>query len=136
VFVPINRQNSCRVPAARTGNREIIGPLDHWMNQLFGTVPTVAPQGGVKQSDTEYMLKLDVPGFEGNEFDIRVREKTLVVKAEHKLEDGSVERTFERAWELPEDVVGTSVEAGYRNGVLSLKLPKAAKPDWQKIEVK
>ena len=119
------------------------------MNRLFAEPngrPWV-PAVDIKETENELVLKADVPDVDMKDIDVRVENGTLTIRGERKFEnekkEGSwhrVERsygTFERAFTLPDTVDFNAVKADYKNGVLTIALPKkeVAKPRQIKIEV-
>lgn len=106
------------------------------------------PAVDIVETDNEIVLKADVPGLDRKDVDIRVHDGTLTLKGERKFESEEnqdnfrrVERvygSFLRSFALPQTVDSDKVEAGYRNGVLEVKLPKRAeaKPKQIKVAVK
>jgi HSP20 family protein len=105
------------------------------------------PAVDIKETGNELILKADVPDVEMKDIDIRVENGTLTIRGERKFDgekkEGSwhrVERsygTFERAFTLPETVDFDAVKADYKNGVLTITLPKKeiAKPRQIKVAV-
>src|SRR6202049_2697861 len=119
------------------------------VNRLF-----VAPNGrpwvppvDIQETDHELVVKADVPDMEMKDIDVRMENGTLTIRGERKFEakknEGGwhrVERsygTFERAFTLPETVNPEGVKADYKNGVLTVTLPKkeVAKPRQIKVNV-
>jgi len=80
-------------------------------------------------------LKLEVPGMEAKDIDVRVTEQAIAItgerQSETKTEEGGMTRSefrygkFQRVIPLPARVQNDQVKADYKNGVLSLSLPKA-----------
>jgi HSP20 family protein len=105
------------------------------------------PAVDIKETENELVLKADVPDVDMKDIDVRVENGTLSIRGERKFEsekkEGSwhrVERSygrFERAFTLPETVNFEAVKADYKNGVLTIVLPKKeiAKPKQIKVEV-
>ena len=136
--------------------REVV-VLQNRMNSLFRefnendsplTTASFVPAVDVYEDAKKVVLKLEVPGMEEKDLDIRVENNTLTVKGERKFEKDDkakgyhrMERaygTFVRSFTVPTTVDAEKVAAEYKNGVLTVKLPKkeAAKPRQVKIEVK
>jgi HSP20 family protein len=100
----------------------------------------------VSESDKELIIKAEIPGMDKKDINITVSDGMLTIKGEKKHEKKEenehyhrVERrygAFSRTVRLPREVKAAKVDATYKDGVLSIKLPKseAAKP--KKIEVK
>jgi HSP20 family protein len=97
----------------------------------------------VKDLKDEFIVRADVPGFEAKELDIHLNgthliiEGTREVAVEKKENDTNLsERNFQRVYraiELPAPILADEATAELKNGVLELKLPKAAKPKQIKI---
>lgn len=90
----------------------------------------------IKETKEHFMLSFDMPGLKEDEFKISVEGDTLHVTGERKREERKEEKEvgytyygrqygkFHRAYELPETVDKTKIDADYRDGVLHLLLPK------------
>ena len=105
------------------------------------------PAVDIQETENELVVKADVPDMEMKDIDVRMENGTLTLRGERKFEaektEGGwhrVERsygTFERAFTLPETVNPEGVKADYKNGVLTVTLPKkeVAKPRQIKVNV-
>jgi HSP20 family protein len=105
------------------------------------------PAVDIFETENELVLKADVPDVDMKDIDIRLENGTLALKGERKFENEEkkkgfhrVERsygTFARYFTLPDTVETDKVKADYKNGVLTITLPKkeVAKPRQIKIEV-
>ena len=82
-----------------------------------------------------WFVELEVPGFEQQELTVEVTDHALIVRGEHEAtreEDQDrafhlrerVERRFERRFGLPDEVDVAAAAADYRNGVLTVRMPK------------
>ncbi len=109
-----------------------------------GVFPPLVPAADVIETEKEFVLELEVPGFAKDELDVEVSDHTLVVKGEREAEtekDISVvlherlEREFVRRFELPLGADGEHVEAAYDKGVLTLHVPKTAAKETRKVEI-
>ena len=99
----------------------------------------------VSETDAELVVKAAMPGVKPDEVDITVANDVLTIKAEHKqtIEEGKREfyrreiryGAFHRALSLPVKVDADQAEASFDNGVLSLRLPKAASIRPKQIKV-
>jgi HSP20 family protein len=106
-----------------------------------------SPAVDILENENDLVLKADVPGVEPKDIDIRMENGTLTVKGERKFEnDGSqkgyhrIERSygsFARSFALPDTVDPEKVKAEFKNGVLTVTLPKkeVAKPRAVKVEI-
>jgi HSP20 family protein len=97
------------------------------------------------EHDDEFVVTVDVPGFDKDEVDVRVTDHTLHVGAEHdESVDESDERylrrerrheSMRRSIRLPEEVDTESVNARLNNGVLTATVPKLEVTEARTIEV-
>jgi HSP20 family protein len=132
--------------------REVVA-LQNRMNTLFRDLndedsPVAAasfvPAVDIYEDAKKVVLKLEVPGIEEKDLDIRVENNTLTVKGERKFESEEKEQNFHRierrygsffrAFTLPSTVNAENVAASYNAGVLRLELAK--KPEAQPKQIK
>jgi HSP20 family protein len=127
------------------------------MNRMFGTwsrpyekealkVADWAPVVDIQETETEYLVKADLPEVEKKDVQVTVQEGVLTIQGERnqeKEEKGKkfhrIERsygTFLRTFTVPEDAEETKVTADFKDGVLRVHLPKTEKPRSKAIEVK
>ena len=107
-----------------------------------------SPAVDIFETEDELVLIADVPEVDLNNIDVRVENQTLTLSGERKFEKEEnpkgyhrIERgygKFTRSFSVPSTVDTERVAADYKEGVLTVKLPKkaAAKPRQVKIEVK
>ena len=156
-LVPWNRNRAVDVP--RSGG-DPFGSLHRDMTRLvedfarsfevgslFGS-DGFAPRIDVREDENELLVTAEIPGLEEKDFTLELREDALTLRGEKRLEHeeqtGSMHRTersygrFERAVPLPCEVNADKSRATYRNGVLTVTLPKAesARRRIHRIDVK
>jgi HSP20 family protein len=105
-----------------------------------------SPPVDIMETDNEIVLKADVPDVDPNQIDIEVQNQTLTIKGYRHFEKNDttkgfhrIERSygsFVRSFTVPATVDTEKVGADYKNGVLTVTLPKkeAAKPRQVKIQ--
>jgi HSP20 family protein len=110
-------------------------------------VQTWAPAVDIYENAQNLVLKAELPGFDPKDVEVRVEDGTLHLKGERKFESDvkkenyhRIERSygsFARTFSLPSSVNADNVTAEYKDGVLTLTLPKKeeAKPKTIKIQV-
>ena len=108
---------------------------------------TWAPPVDIYETDENLVLKAELPGIDPNNVEIRVEDNSLYLKGERKFEKEvkeqnyhRVERsygTFTRTFSLPSSISADKVVANYKDGILTLTMPKReeAKPKTIKINV-
>jgi len=108
---------------------------------------TWAPPVDIYETGDNLTLKAELPGIDPKDVEVRVEDNTLYLKGERKMEKEvkeqnyhRVERSygaFTRTFSLPTSVDADKVSAEYKEGVLTLTMPKKeeAKPKTIKINV-
>lgn len=104
------------------------------------------PPVDIHEDSNNIYLKAELPGIKKDELNIAVEGDTLTIKGEKKHESEVkeeqfhvMERTygsFSRSFSLPTNVDSSKVRADYKDGVLTLTLPKKEESKPKKIEVK
>jgi HSP20 family protein len=132
--------------------REVMA-LQNRMNSLFRemnepegalTTASFVPAVDIYEDAKKVVLKLEVPGIEEKDLDVRVENNTLTVKGERKFEKEEKEENFHRierrygsffrSFTLPSTVDTEHIGASYNAGVLKLELMK--KPEAQPKQIK
>src|SRR5579884_1275496 len=105
------------------------------------------PAVDIYETENELVLKADLPDVKMEDIDIRMENGTLALKGERKFENEETKKGFHRVersygsfaryFTLPETVEAEKVRAEYKNGVLTVTLPKkeVAKPRQVKVQV-
>lgn len=127
-------------------------PASSW--PLLGGEYTPAQSGWMKPSvdiggsEKEYTVSLELPGVSEKDINVEIVGDTLTVSAEKHQESEQKDKNFYRAersygsfrrvLSLPEDADPDHIEATFRNGVMTLTVPRkaAAIQDTKRIEVK
>ena len=135
-----------------------LSSLQEQVNRLFddtfsshragqSDLATWAPAVDVFETENELVVKADLPDMNEKDIDVRVENNTLTVRGERKFEQQAsednylrIERaygTFTRSFSLPNTVNPEAIRAEYRNGVLTVRMPKReeSKPKQIKIGV-
>jgi HSP20 family protein len=105
-----------------------------------------SPSLDLAETDSTVEVRLDLPGAKPEEIDIQLSGNVLTVSGERKEEKEEKGRTFHRverreggfsrSISLPCAVEEEKVQAQYRDGVLSITMPKTEKAKAKKIKVK
>jgi len=95
-----------------------------------GSMPAV----NIREDEKKFVLELAVPGMDKKDLKIDVNEDVLTISSEAKHEsedekDGYKRKEFSytsfcRSFQLPENIEKDKIEAGYKDGILSVTLPK------------
>lgn len=121
--------------------------IERAFSPLFGNAVAKHdfPPTNVWSNDSKLVLTFELPGIKAEDLDISAKADTLTIKGSRRpdvLPEGAQylrqERscgTFTRSFALPFKIDQEQVEATYRNGILTITLPKAAEVQPRKITV-
>ena len=108
---------------------------------------TWAPAVELNGTDAEFILRAQLPGIDANDLDIQVGQKAVSISGEHKFENKTEENgyfrsefrygSFKRVIALPAPVQNDQVKAEFKDGILTLTLPRieAIKPSVVKVSL-
>jgi HSP20 family protein len=95
---------------------------------------TSMPAVNIKEDEKKFSLDLAVPGIDRKDLKIEINEDVITISSEHseenKVENDDFKRrefsytSFCRSFYLPENVNKEKIEAAYKDGILSVVLPK------------
>jgi HSP20 family protein len=124
-----------------------IETMQQQMNQLFDRMMSSSdgdrksigtsfiPAAEIHETDNEIKLHVEVPGIDVKDLDVKVSEDAVAItgerKSEVKHEDKGMRRSefrygrFQRVIPLPTPIQNDKVQADFKNGVLSLIMPKS-----------
>ncbi len=104
------------------------------------------PLADVKEDDDKYTVTVEVPGIDKKDLKIKIKKNSLLVEGEKKEETKEesesylrVERSygnFRRAFSFASDLDEKKVNAEFKDGILTVTLPKTEKEKPKEIEVK
>src|SRR6266545_701413 len=133
-----------------------LNTLQDRMSRLFQFAPlgrreetlgmgTFVPPVDVYEDEHSITLKMEIPGIDQKDLDVRMENNVLTVHGERKFEKDEkqenyqrIERSygsFTRSFTLPSTVETDNVNAEYDNGVLKIKLAKRAEAKPKQIKV-
>lgn len=100
------------------------------ISNRVGSMPAV----NIKENEKNYTLELAVPGMDKKDLKIDINDDVLVISSESKKEeeeekDGYKRKEFSyssfcRSFYIPENVNREKIGASYKDGILSIELPK------------
>ncbi len=126
-------------------NRLFNGAFDRTLQEA--NLTAWAPAVDIYETEHELVVKADLPEIQPEQLDIRVENNILTICGERKFEEKlnennylRVERSygsFSRSFSLSNTVNAEAIKADYKNGVLTLSIPKReeAKPKQIKVHV-
>lgn len=116
-----------------------------WIDEMFNTdLPSVftsnfntgisLPKVNIKETEDAYFVEMAVPGLKKSDFHINLDNQLLSISTEVKVDNEQKEEnytrrefgysSFKRSFTLPETIDDTKIDASYKDGILSIKLPK------------
>lgn len=126
-------------------------PVARW-DRLFAPITRAAewfkPSVEIAASDTEYTVNIELPGVSEKDVSVEVAGDTLRISGEKKQEKEEKSKdyyrseraygAFERILTLPEDANADGISAKFKNGVLTVTIPRKTPPqaETKRIEVK
>jgi len=121
--------------------------IDGYFNRAYDE-RNFQPACDVAESDDHFLMSFDLPGIRKEDLKIEASGNLLTISGEkrrdwsgtddqHKVQ--RIERShgfFKRSFTLPSSIEHAKIEAQYKDGVLSLYLPKASTAKTRQIEIK
>jgi HSP20 family protein len=115
------------------------------MLEGIGFTPTMIPAADVYETGKEWVIELEVPGYEEQELSLEVSDHSLTITGtrERVTEEKEkafrlherLEREFERTFVLPPEVDTAKVTATFAKGVLEVHVPLVVSKEPRKIEI-
>lgn len=120
--------------------------IERRMQRIFGDFFTPAlPAADLYETSDEFVIELEVPGYEEKELAVEVSDHTVTVTGEHTQSKEEKEKTFwlqerlgrefERRFTLPAHADTEHVQAVFKKGVLELHAPKLLTAKPRKVEI-
>ena len=139
---PFRELMSLREAMDRLFEESFVRPRTGWMAPVEGATLAV----DMYETDDSIVVKSAVPGIEPDDLDISITGDTLTIKGETQSEQEIKEEnyirrecrygSFYRTVNIPVPVVTDKAEAEFKNGILTLTLPKAEEVKPKAIKVK
>ena len=131
-------------PVTRMLDAALNSSCNTW-NEADGSIGRT-PRADILEGEKEFRVLMDLPGVLHDNLDLSIEDQTLWVKAERteSVPDGfearrkerSGQATFSRTFSLGNAVNVDGIKAEFKNGVLTITLPKSEKSMPRRIEVK
>lgn len=100
------------------------------------------PASDIYETETGYLIAIDLPGVDRNGVEIDLDDNRLVIKGNRVIEASTRQRTerpsgkFLRTFSVPGTVDQTQIGADYKDGVLQVRLPRRKEQKSKKVEIK
>jgi len=114
---------------------------------LFPLAQSWTPAVDVNETETEFFLSADMPGLDKKDVSVDIHDGVITIKGERDIDnekstDGYRIRerqlgSFNRSFRLPDNVNEDKVAAKFKNGVLTVTLPKTKEilPEGRQIKI-
>nr|WP_321225508.1 Hsp20/alpha crystallin family protein [uncultured Psychroserpens sp.] len=130
---------------ASTNSNANFPTLSNWLDDIFNRdLPSVfasnfntgitLPKVNIKETADDFMVEMAVPGLKKSDFHLNLDNQVLSISTETKEENEIKEEnytrrefgysSFKRTFTLPESVNDEKIDANYKDGILSILLPK------------
>lgn len=134
-------------------NRPAVRQFDNFFNDFFSpsawanpsSDQTGTPAANIHETPSAYVLELNAPGRNKQDFKVNVDRDLLTVSYEKKEESTTEDKkeirrefsfsSFRRSFTLDEKVDVSNIQAKYENGILSIELPKKPEVQHQPKEI-
>ena len=126
----------------------LLNRLHRELDQTFESAARDAswtPSVDVHEEAQRFIVSADLPGVKPGDIEVTADKGVLTLRGERQVDQRGVEGhysrvervsgKFVRTFSLPENVQTDAIKAQFKDGVLELTIPKAAKPEPRRIEV-
>jgi HSP20 family protein len=127
-------------------HREIDRLFSEFAQGIGPNGANIVPNIEVSETDKIIEVSAEMPGLERKDVDISIEDDTLTIRGEKKVEESQKDKNvqlsersygvFYRVLQLPPGIDPSSIQATMSNGILKVTIPKPAKSEPKKIEVK
>jgi HSP20 family protein len=110
-----------------------------------GMTAAATPAADVYETETEFVVELEVPGYDEKELQVEVTDHRLCVKGERAEEKEKkekafhlherLEKSFERRFTLPTEADLEKTQATFKKGVLEVHVAKATEAEPRTIRI-
>ncbi len=113
--------------------------FDRFFNDDFYNGNKYSPTVDVAETEKEFEIQFHIPGMKKDDININVENDRLTVSGERKFESEKKEKnyhkveshygTFSRSFYLPDSVNAEKIDASYKDGILTVTVPKDGKKE-------
>jgi HSP20 family protein len=151
-MLPVRRSSGQNLTVVNPSSEfeDIYDRMGQLMNLAFGLAPVNAAEGpwlplaDVSETDDAYVVEVDLPGVNGDQTDIQLQDRELVIAGEIPESEQKGRRhrrsrrtgRFEFHTYLPGDVNADGVNAQLSDGILTVTIPKSETAKPRHIEIK
>jgi HSP20 family protein len=109
--------------------------FDNFFRDTWDIMPAINnsfPATNIKESDKDFIIEFAIPGKSNEDFEIELDNQLLTVKSNHNTTSNDYNymqhefdySSFSKTYDLPESIDLSKIDSHYRNGMLTITLPK------------
>ena len=109
--------------------------FDNFFRDTWDIMPAINnsfPATNIKESDKDFIMEFAIPGKSNEDFEIELDNQLLTVKSNHNTTSNDYNymqhefdySSFSKSYDLPESIDLSKIDSHYRNGMLTITLPK------------
>ncbi|MEF8786286.1 MAG: Hsp20/alpha crystallin family protein [Haloarculaceae archaeon] len=101
-------------------------PANSWLQSLdfpSQLLETGSNDYELYEEDDEFVLSVEMPGFDPAEIEVTWDDGVLNIAGEHEDEQRGERKTYHRRFRFPKQVDDDGISAEYNNGILEIRLP-------------
>jgi HSP20 family protein len=133
--------------------------MSNRLNRVFGRFPLTremdkdtmvafdwAPSVDISESSEEFVIKAEIPGVNKDDVKVSIDDGVVSIQGERKQEKEEKDKKFHRVersygsflrtFSLPSNIDDAKVQAQFKDGLLTVRLPKSASAKPKTVEVK
>ena len=109
--------------------------FDNFFRDTWDIMPAINnnhPATNIKESDKDFIIEFAIPGKSNDDFEVELDKNLLTIKSNGSVSENDYNymqqqfnfSTFSKSYELPDSVDLNKIDSHYRNGMLTIILPK------------
>jgi HSP20 family protein len=109
--------------------------FDNFFRDTWDIIPAINnnhPATNIKESDKDFIIEFAIPGKSNDDFEVELDKNLLTIKSNGSISENDYNymqqqfnfSTFSKSYELPDSVDLNKIDSHYRNGMLTVILPK------------
>lgn len=134
-------------PRTELANKRFSDIMDEFFNDVVSSNNnSFVPSIDVSETENQFLINAELPGMEKEDINISLENGQLAISGErnfaHEEEGKTFHRvetkygSFNRSFQLPDNVEEDSIQASYENGLLNISINKAESKVKKQIEIK
>lgn len=122
--------------------------IDRFYDEFFGEVgeeKPLYPPVSIEETEDGYILTAELPGVGKDDIRVTFQDDQMIISGEKKEPEASKRKTFHRqerrfgtfnrSFTIPKKIKADKIEAGFKDGILTLVMPKAEEAQAKEIKI-